>query len=427
MKKKQDGRGVGWEPKVFWREDKNRWCVDCGRKFSPRRTFYTTEAEANAYAKTRHDYWVSILNDHDRTKKNEIKTRAVVRTSEWSNSDRARIVASLEQVGGDVGLIEKAVEFYLKHHSGPSKAVWRVYGEYIRIKKRNGRRDASIKDIKVKLRKFVRAFGRMKINQITVDDIDKFFKAQKFSLGTEISYRSKISAFLTFGIKRGYRGGDNPISKLEDITVDQSLPSVLAVDEVRRLLGAAESFLPKRYIVARRKGHKVKGGGLVPFTDDVRIYEARSSIVPYLAIGLFAGLRPKGELPNLDWRDVDFIKKTIRVSPEFAKKRRQRYVEMSQNLIRWIKPYAKTEGKIGFSRRILRTVQTTAGVKWSSDVMRHSYGSYHIAFHHDAARTSLEMGHSRIGELFKSYRNLVTPGDAKLYWKIVPTCNNSKL
>ena len=52
--------------------------------------------------------------------------------------------------------------------------------------------------------------------------------------------------------------------------------------------------------------------------------------------------------------------------------------------------------------------------------MRHCFGSYHLAAHENAAQTSLQMGHSRISELFKSYRNLVKKTAATEYWAIIP-------
>ena len=52
--------------------------------------------------------------------------------------------------------------------------------------------------------------------------------------------------------------------------------------------------------------------------------------------------------------------------------------------------------------------------------MRHSYGSYHLGMHEDAARTSFQMGHTTQGILFEHYRNLVTKEDAEAFWSIVP-------
>ena len=54
------------------------------------------------------------------------------------------------------------------------------------------------------------------------------------------------------------------------------------------------------------------------------------------------------------------------------------------------------------------------------DIMRHSYASYHLAFHQSADKTALEMGHRDTQMLFRHYRELVTKEEAQAYWKIEP-------
>jgi len=186
-------------------------------------------------------------------------------------------------------------------------------------------------------------------------------------------------------------------------------------------LRAAFNFIPShKVVVARDMNRKVTDTKDRPVTDLVKIHQVRSLIVPYLAIGYFAGLRPENELANLDWKDVDFSAKTIRVSPATAKKRRQRYVDMSDNLIQWLAPYVKIEGKIGYSRKIFREVKKASKIQWSKDVMRHSFGSYLLALNEDAPKTAMQMGHSGVDVLFNHYRNLVKKSAAVDYWNIVP-------
>ena len=122
---------------------------------------------------------------------------------------------------------------------------------------------------------------------------------------------------------------------------------------------------------------------------------------------------------------MDFAAKTIRVSPATAKKRRQRYVDMSDNLIQWLTPYVQKEGKIGFSRKYFRTARENSKIEWSKDVMRHSFGSYLLAQNEDAPKTAMQMGHSGVDVLFNHYRNLVKKSAATDYWNIVPEVSAS--
>ena len=108
----------------------------------------------------------------------------------------------------------------------------------------------------------------------------------------------------------------------------------------------------------------------------------------------------------------------IPVRPEVAKKRRQRYIDLNDNLSEWLLPFRLQ--KVCFSRKGLELVRQKADVAWAHDILRHTYGSYHLAQDNDASKTSLQMGHMRSDVLFNHYRNLVNPGEAEEFWNIKP-------
>jgi hypothetical protein len=53
--------------------------------------------------------------------------------------------------------------------------------------------------------------------------------------------------------------------------------------------------------------------------------------------------------------------------------------------------------------------------------MRHSFVSYRLADTGNAAQTALESGHDQ-AVLFRHYRELVKPKDAKRFWATKPSC-----
>jgi integrase len=62
-----------------------------------------------------------------------------------------------------------------------------------------------------------------------------------------------------------------------------------------------------------------------------------------------------------------------------------------------------------------------AGIEsWPSNGLRHSYASYHLAYHKDAPALSLEMGHVSPNMVFKHYRQRVLPDIANQWWSIYP-------
>lgn len=73
-----------------------------------------------------------------------------------------------------------------------------------------------------------------------------------------------------------------------------------------------------------------------------------------------------------------------------------------------------------FGRYEFDKVRRKAKVQWAGDIMRHSYGSYHLAHYEDAAKTSLQMGHIRADVLFNHYRDLVSREQASEFWGIFP-------
>jgi integrase len=99
---------------------------------------------------------------------------------------------------------------------------------------------------------------------------------------------------------------------------------------------------------------------------------------------------------------------------------------MSENLKEWLLPYADRSGKLWRLShmefyRDLESARANAGIiKWPSNALRHSYASYHLAFHQNAAALALQMGHTSQAVIFSNYREVVTRQDAERYWSIRP-------
>ena len=149
-------------------------------------------------------------------------------------------------------------------------------------------------------------------------------------------------------------------------------------------------------------------------------------IVPVLAIGFFAGLRPS-EIKGLDWSNISMEQRQIRVTPATAKRRRQRFVAMSDNLVEWLRPYVKTDGRVApapitFRRDRGEVFKAAKVERWLHDGLRHSYGTYHLAAYADANKTAAEMGHRGNTDLvYQHYRKLVTQKEGLAFWTLSPT------
>ena len=354
---------------------KKPYMVDVARGYTRTRTCFATEAEARAEA-------IRVAGNLV-----EEGLQAVA-LSKDQRLDASRALAALK---GTINL-EGAAKFYLRHtvageFAKPSRDV---VAELMATKRGANRRPATLIDAQHRLDRFVATFGDRPLGTITLHDLETWLAALKVGHVTRDNFRRAVVGLFNYGQRRGLCEG-NPAAGLARSGRDQTLPSILTPAQAKALMLAAVA---------------VEAGALVP----------------YFAIGLFAGLRPANELAGLEWTNIDFKAKTIRVDPATAKRRRTRFVEIPANLAIWLATYRKDSGRIYYSRRFFRAVVTKAKLgKWQADVMRHTFATYHLSAHGDANATALQLGHAGApGILFDHYRALAKPKDANAYWKISP-------
>ncbi|MBU6400831.1 MAG: hypothetical protein KGS61_10965 [Verrucomicrobia bacterium] len=66
---------------------------------------------------------------------------------------------------------------------------------------------------------------------------------------------------------------------------------------------------------------------------------ARPEMVPWLVIGAFAGLR-SAELQRLDWSEVNLAERHIEIKASKSKTAARWLAPITDNLARWLAPYA---------------------------------------------------------------------------------------
>jgi integrase len=145
-------------------------------------------------------------------------------------------------------------------------------------------------------------------------------------------------------------------------------------------------------------------------------------MIPYIAIGAFAGLRP-AEIERLDWREIRLDRNFIEVSAAKSKTASRRLVTIQPNLKAWLEPLARKAGHVTppNPRVKLDLSRKRAGIEhWPPNGLRHSFASYHLAHFKDAPATALQLGHSTTAMLFAHYREVVTPESASTYWELLP-------
>lgn len=179
-----------------------------------------------------------------------------------------------------------------------------------------------------------------------------------------------------------------PIAGLEMARTPSPARAILTVDDARALVEASADRAPEA--------------------------------VPYLALGLFAGLRPS-ETCRL--RACDVGAEIIHLEAAVTKTEQARTVEMRANLREILRDFPlPSVGVLDPSGQRLRhaigRVAKSIGVGLPHDVLRHSFASYAYEVSRDAAATAYEMGHVGTDIFFRHYRGLVAPGEGRKYFAI---------
>jgi integrase len=161
--------------------------------------------------------------------------------------------------------------------------------------------------------------------------------------------------------------------------------------------------------------------------------DKRPDLVPYVAVALFAGVRP-AELLRL--RSGHVGASYIRLDGSVTKSADARTVPVRANLAAWLKAYPPTSGGplVPINKKHLhKAIRTLCAetrkaedaesriARWPSDCMRHSYATYAYELDKDAAAVAASMGHHGTDIFFRHYRALAVPGDGKKYFAIQPS------
>jgi integrase len=247
-----------------------------------------------------------------------------------------------------------------------------------------------VSDLRSRLNIFAGKFDGEPVATITSANIDDWLRSLNVSPVTRNHYRRLIVLAFNYAVQRGY-AVDNPAKKTAKAKERDRDIGILTATETARLLESA--------------------------TPDV---------LPYLAIGLFGGLR-RAEIERLDWSEIDFEFGLIEVKAQNSKTAQRRFVTMQPNLREWLLPLRKHKGSVtpqNCFRELFEQSREAAGIaEWPDNALRHSFASYHLAHFKNAADTALQLGHHDSRVTFAHYRELVKPKDAERFWNVRPEAN----
>lgn len=350
-------------PYITWAEAEGKWKVDARTKDGGSRRFFESKVDARTFAQQ-----CRAQRDSNGT-------------SAFGNVELASFGKSMQQ----------AVEFYVAHLRQQAKSVpiEQAIQELLAARRSAGRSESYCRDMQWRLNRFARDNAGALLASFDVRGLDQWLTGLNLAPGARNTYRRDLQTLFSFGEKHGYC--ENVAAKTEIATAVDKPAGILSVLQAASLLAACGN-----------------------------------DMLPYVAIGLFAGLRA-AEMKKLDWSEVDFEGGHILVTAAKSKTRRRRLVPIHANLAAWLRPLVQLSGPVapvGIRKRFEAVRRAARLAEWPNNALRHSFGSYRLAECQDAPRVSLEMGNSP-QMVFAHYRELVRPKDAERFWSLLPEAATS--
>ena len=250
----------------------------------------------------------------------------------------------------------------------------------------------TLKELDFRMGIVQRAFAGQRVADIDQKGVQGFLDGLPFTARGRLNTRTKLSQFLNHCRRRGWVAAN--AAELTSVRVPARDVAALTVGEADALLRAAER---------------------------------NPALLPHVAVGLFAGLRP-GELAGLRWGDVHFETVQIEVRPETSKTRQRRFVPLDPVLAEWLLPHRRPSGKVTPPNvvKMWRSLRADAGLSKLSggrswqDILRHTYATFELARTGDRPRLAENMGNG-VDVVRSFYRRAIPRQEAERFWSLRPS------
>lgn len=352
--------------------------------------------------------------------------------------------AEVKKILGDTPLFQ-AAEYYVKRHPTKiqPKRVADVAEECLAAKRADGLSERYVEALTYCMGKFKAAF-MCNIAAVDCAGIDDWLRKSGLSPRSRNNLRNAVQTLFSFAKGRGYLPKDHD--------------EIEAVPLVKDRDGAIEVFTPAELVEI--------------------LNHADERLIPFLALGAFAGIR-HAEIQRLEWKDIRFDDGIVEIRAAKAKTASRRTVPIVDCLKAWLMPRRQASGLVcpyrkvveeiqemvrsinkdrraawaqmnGVSARALKDADARArerlakakakgrlragqftpgaetaseegwsGFAWKHNALRHSFISYRVAEIQNVNQVALEAGNSA-QMIFRHYRELVRPADAKAWFGIEP-------
>ena len=295
--------------------------------------------------------------------------------------------------------VRDAVRFYLDHLSQPVpvpvatvSTLAERWAQFKATDPKKQNRQRTIGEIRVHAARFGRDFPEVPVDQLDRDAVEAVVDNLQTRQGKPVSnqtrrnYLTKLKQFFNWCVSQQLIAS-NPAATVS-VSVQAKVPEVYTIAQCHRLLK-----------VVQQPEHR--------------------GLIGYVALGLFAGLRPT-EADRLTWDHIHWDPVAVYISPHNTKVKRARRVELNATAIAWLRCLDINQPLIpvGFQRQI-RSYRKAVGLPWINDGLRHTYATYWLKIHQNRNQLAELIGNSAevIG---LHYVRPVTSNDAVAFYKLMP-------
>ncbi|MGC4075129.1 MAG: hypothetical protein QM760_22030 [Nibricoccus sp.] len=267
--------------------------------------------------------------------------------------------------------------------------VAQMVEKYLAARKNEGVGKASLSHTRKDLERLTEKFGTRSADDVTPVELRAWLSALPFQPTTKRNHHKHGAAAWNWAVREGVTEA-NPWKNVEKPPMTTDEVSVLALADAQKLFATAR--------------------------------EHRPAACARLALEAFCGLR-HSTAATLHKDEIDFKARGLRIPAAKIKTKRPQYIEgLPENLWLWLE--AATDDSWALSERDYERAKSDcfrlAGVANPGNVLRHSFCSYHVAQHKDAARTAVILCHTSPRTLYQHYKGIVSEGEAIRYFSILP-------
>ena len=292
----------------------SHYTPDRGRQRTNFRKLDDAKREAQRIATKIHNGETEALKLTNVDRSAHVRASSFLRPHNRTIDMAAQEYAEAAQLLAGTASIVEAARFYIRHHPTqlPRKMVREVADEMMKAKEIDGMSTRYISDLDSRFGRLCEKFGTLRISDVTAAVLRDWLASLGLSHRSRNNFRACVVALFNFAKSRGYLPKQQP-TEAEDLSKAKGAESPIGI------------FQPKE--IAKLLEH------------------ADESLVPYLAIGAFAGLRT-AEIQRLSWCEVKLEQGHIEVTAGKAKTAQRRLVPIQSNLARWIEPYTQPSGLV---------------------------------------------------------------------------------